>query len=157
MIVPVEEPERTPKASRRLLWVVAALPRDTAPVPLGKRELCGLRLVVFIGADEDMTAAAQALRDDPKARRVFTENKAEAYERFKKLFADRPEPLELTTPDTLPAAVHLVPVPGTDVGGWADELRQRFPKAQKVDVLDPARIAAQMTTTPPPCPPSGER
>ncbi|RSN35212.1 hypothetical protein DMC61_07340 [Amycolatopsis sp. WAC 04169] len=25
MIVPVEEPERTPKASRRLLWVVAAV------------------------------------------------------------------------------------------------------------------------------------
>ncbi|WP_158634079.1 hypothetical protein [Amycolatopsis sp. WAC 04169] len=46
---------------------------------------------------------------------------------------------------------------GIDVEAWADELRQRFPEAQKVDVLDPARIAAQMTATPPPCPPSGER
>ncbi|UMP03984.1 permease-like cell division protein FtsX [Amycolatopsis sp. EV170708-02-1] len=185
MIVPVEEPERTPKASRRLLWVVvaaaalvlaavattavvllnqvaerpvpAALPRDTAPVPLGERELCGLRLAMFIDADEDMVAAARTLQDDQKARRVLTETKAEAYERFKKLFADRPELLELTTPDTLPAVVHLVPVAGTDVPAWADELRQRFPKAKKVDVLDPARIAAQLTTTPSPCPPSGER
>ncbi|MFD5245368.1 permease-like cell division protein FtsX [Amycolatopsis sp. NPDC058340] len=181
----MEEPERTPKASRRLLWVVAAvavvvlaavvttavvvlnqvtekpvpaaLPRDAAPVPLGKRELCGLRLAVFIDTDEDMIATAQALRDDRKARRVLTETKAEAYERFKMLFADRPELLELTTPDTLPAVVHLVPVAGTDVQAWAGELRQRFPKAEKVDVLDPARIAAQLTTTPPPCPPSGER
>ncbi|MFE6617472.1 permease-like cell division protein FtsX [Amycolatopsis sp. NPDC057786] len=181
----MEQPERTPKAPRRLLWVVgvvavlvvaavvttavvvlnrvtdppapAALPRDTVPVPLGERELCGLRVLMAVGADADMTTAAQALRDDPKARRVFTETKAQAYQRFKKIFADRPELLELTTPDTLPAAVHVVPVAGTDVEGWANELRQRFPDAEKVDVLDPARIAAQMTTTPPPCPPSGER
>ncbi|MER6670880.1 permease-like cell division protein FtsX [Amycolatopsis japonica] len=185
MIVPVEEPERTPKASRRLLWVVAAvavlvlaavattavvvlnqvtgkpvpaaLPRDTVPVPLGERELCGLRLLVAVGADADMATAAQALQDDPKARRVLTETKAQAYERFKKLFADRPELLKLVTPDTLPASVHLVPLAGTDAEGWANELRQRFPKAEKVDVLDPARIAAQLTTTPPSCPPSGER
>lgn len=186
MIVPVDEPEPAPKAPRRLLWVVgvvavlvvaaavvttaavvlnqvtgkpvpAALPRDTAPVPLGERELCGLRLLMALSDDTDMTATAQALRDDPKARRVLTETKAQAYERFKKLFADRPDLLELVTRDTLPAAVHLVPVAGTDVEGWANELRQRFPGVEKVDVLDPARIAAQMTTTPPPCPPSGER
>lgn len=135
----------------------AALPRDTVPVPLGERELCGLRLLMAIGADADMAVAAQVLQDDPKARRVFTETKAQAYERFKKLFADRPEMLKLATPDVLPAAVHLVPVAGTDVEVWANELRRRFPRAEKVDVLDPARIAAQMTTTPPPCPPSGER
>ncbi|MFI0798550.1 permease-like cell division protein FtsX [Amycolatopsis lurida] len=181
----MEQPERTPKAPRRLLWVVgvvavlvvaaavttgavvlnratdppapAALPRDTVPVPLGERELCGLRLLVAVGADADMAVAAEALRDDPKARRVFTETKARAYERFKQLFADRPELLRSVTPDLLPAAVHLVPVAGIDVEAWANELRQRFPKAEKVDVLDPARIAAQLTTTPPPCPPSGER
>ncbi|WP_410649321.1 permease-like cell division protein FtsX [Amycolatopsis sp. cmx-4-54] len=181
----MEEPEPTPKAPRRLLWVVgvvavlvvaagvttavivvnrvtdapapAALPRDTVPVPLGERELCGLRLLMAVGPDADMAVAAQALQDDPKARRVLTETKAQAYERFKKLFADRPDMLELATPDLLPAAVHLVPVAGTDVEAWANELRQRFPKAEKVEVLDPARIAAQMTTTPPPCPPSGER
>ncbi|UUV33624.1 permease-like cell division protein FtsX [Amycolatopsis roodepoortensis] len=181
----MEQPERTPKAPRRLLWVVgvvavlvvaavvttavvvlnrvtdppapAALPRDTGPVPLGERELCGLRLAVFIDADEDMNTAAQALRDDPKARRVFTETKAQAYERFKELFANKPELLENATPDALPAVVHLVPVAGTDVEAWANELRQRFPEAKNVDVLDPARIAAQLTATPPPCPPSGER
>ncbi|MFC3448983.1 permease-like cell division protein FtsX [Amycolatopsis speibonae] len=174
-----------PRASHRLLWVLgavavlvvaaavttavvvlgkvadppapAALPRDTVPAPLGERELCGIELVVYIETDEGMTRAAQALRDDPKARRVLTETKAEAYERFKKIFADRPELVKLTTPDALPAVLHLVPVAGTDPEAWANELRQRFPEAKKVDVLDPATVAAKLNTTPPPCPPEGER
>jgi len=185
MIVPVEEDASKPKASGWLLWVLgavavlvvaaavttavvvlnrvtepptpAALPRDTVPVPLGKRELCGLRLVVYIETDEGMTRAAQALRDDQKARRVLTETKAESYERFKKIFADKPELVKLTTPDVLPAVVHLVPVAGTDPETWANELRQRLPEATKVDVLDPVAAAAKMKTTTPPCPPEGER
>ncbi|MFI6306601.1 permease-like cell division protein FtsX [Amycolatopsis thailandensis] len=176
---------REPRASNWLLWVLgavgvlivaaavttavvvlnkvaeppapSALPRDTAPVPLGKRELCGIRLVVYIETDEGMTRAAQVLRDDQKARRVLTETKAESYERFKKLFADQPELVKLTTPDVLPAAVHLVSVAGTDPETWAKELRQRLPEATKVDILDPAGVAAKMKTTPPPCPPEGER
>jgi hypothetical protein len=136
---------------------VAALPRDTTPVPLGKRELCGIRLVMFIETDEDMAVVAQALRDDPKARRVLTETKAQAYERFKKLFASQPERLALTPPEAIPAGVHLLPATGTDPEGWAAELRQRFPQATGVDVLDPAPIARQMKTTLPPCPPNGER
>ncbi|WP_340683238.1 hypothetical protein LCL61_32245 [Amycolatopsis coloradensis] len=100
------EPERTPKAPRRLLWVVGT----PFPSRWGSGELCGLRLLVSVGTDADMTVAAQALRDDPKARRVLTDTKAEASERFKKIFADRPEMLELATPD---------------------ELRQRIPKAEK--------------------------
>ncbi|ANN16687.1 hypothetical protein SD37_14155 [Amycolatopsis orientalis] len=181
----MEEPERIPKAPRRLLWVAgivavlfaaavvttavvvlnrvtdppapAALPRDTVPVPLGKREFCGIHLLMYLESDESMTLAAQAFQDDQKARRVLTETKAEAYERFKKLFADRPDLLEVVRPETLSAAVHLVPVAGTDAEAWAKDLRQRFPQAEKVEVLDPAPIAEQMKTTLPPCPPGGER
>ncbi|HET6287905.1 MAG TPA: permease-like cell division protein FtsX [Amycolatopsis sp.] len=136
---------------------VVVLPRDAEPVPLGGRELCGIRLVIYAETDEAMRAIAQALREEPKARRVLTETKKEAYERFKKLFANDPELVRLTRPDVLPADVHLLPVAGTDFPALADELRRRFPEAQKVDVLDPAAIAAEMTVTPPPCPPEGER
>ncbi|MEV7555104.1 permease-like cell division protein FtsX [Amycolatopsis sp. NPDC089917] len=181
----MEEETGKPRASNRLLWVLgvvgvlvvaaavttavvvlnrfaeppapAALPRDAVPAPLGKRELCGIQLVVYIETDDGMTRAAQALRDDQKARRVLTETKAESYERFKKIFANQPELVKLTTPDALPAAVHLVPVAGTDPEAWANELRRRFPEAKKVDVLDPAGLAAKMKTTLPPCPPEGER
>ncbi|WP_074975729.1 permease-like cell division protein FtsX [Amycolatopsis regifaucium] len=134
-----------------------ALPRDAEPVPLGGRELCGKRLMISAETDEAMRAIAQALREEPKARRVLTETKKESYERFKKLFANDPELVRLTRPEVLPAVVHLLPVAGTDFPALADELRRRFPEAQKVDVLDPAAIAAEMTVTPPPCPPEGER
>ncbi|WP_414937557.1 permease-like cell division protein FtsX [Amycolatopsis sp. cmx-11-51] len=136
---------------------VVAQPRDTTPAALGKRELCGIQLVMYVETDQDMTAAAEKLREDPKARRVLTETKRQAYERFREMFASRPDLLEQTSQDALPAVVHLVPVTGTDPEAWAADLRQRFPKATKVDVLDPAPIAARMKVTPPPCPPSGER
>ncbi|OXM44627.1 hypothetical protein [Amycolatopsis alba] len=92
------------------------------PAPLGKRELCGIQLVVYIETDEGMTLAAQALRDDPKARRVLTETKAEAYERFKKIFADRPELVKL---------VHLVPVAGTDPEAWATSCGSDSPSRRR--------------------------
>ncbi|MEU3626672.1 permease-like cell division protein FtsX [Amycolatopsis coloradensis] len=136
---------------------LVAQPRDTAPAALGERELCGIELVMYVETDQDLTATAEKLREDPKARRVLTETKQQAYERFKEMFANRPELLGQTSPDSLPAVVHLVPVAGTDPEAWAADLRQRFPEAEKVDVLDPAPIAARMKVTPPPCPPSGER
>lgn len=187
MIVPVEEPERKPSASHRLLWVfgvvavlvaaavvtvtvvvldrvaetpapaAAALPRDTEPVPLGARKLCGAWMIVSADTDEAMTRLSRAFRDDPKARRVFTETKEQAYARFKELFAEDKELLSQVRPKDLPAAVHVLPVAGTDLAAWENELRQRFPEASKVQVNDQKRFVAELPTSVslPPCPPGG--
>ncbi|MFK0251754.1 permease-like cell division protein FtsX [Amycolatopsis azurea] len=136
-----------PKASGWLLWVLGAV--AVLVVAAGVTTA-----VVVLNRVAEPPAPAAGFRDDPRARRVLTETKAEAYERFKKLFADKPELVELTTPDVLPA---VVPVAGTDPEAWANELRQRLPEATKVDVLDPAAAAAQLKTTTTPCPPEGER
>ncbi|GAA4527196.1 permease-like cell division protein FtsX [Amycolatopsis samaneae] len=134
------------------------LPVDTGPVPAAGRNVCGSSVVVYFETDEQMTRASGSFHGDPKTRRVFTETKAEAYERFKRIFAEHPETLRLTRPDTLPASLDLLPQRGVNLEEWAAELRGRYPEAKKVDVLDLAHLPPGLPTpaTMPSCPPSGE-
>jgi hypothetical protein len=133
------------------------LPVDTNPVPLAGHNLCA-SVAVYFRTDDEMRAAAPSFHDDPKARRVFVETKAEAFVRFKKVFKDEPELLQSTQPDALPATVSLLAVPGTDLKAWARELHARFPNADQVQVNDLNAAAAQLelTAPPPKCPREGE-
>ncbi len=133
------------------------LPVDRDPAPLAGHQLCASVLVYF-RTDEAMRAAARSFHDDPKARRVYVETKAEAYTRFKGIFKDQPELLGSTRPDSLPASVSLLAVPGTDLKAWAQELHGRFAEAEHVKVVDLDATAAQLklTAPPPKCPREGE-
>jgi hypothetical protein len=150
-------------AGAGLAFFVAALvrppdlPVDTNPVPLGDHQLCAAVVMSFT-TDEEMRLAAGTIHDDPKARRVFVETKAEAYTRFKRIFKDQTELLQQTSPDALPASVQLIAVPGTDLKVWAQELHARFKTADRVTVTDlNATIDQLKPTAPPPrCPREGE-
>jgi hypothetical protein len=150
-------------AGAGLAFFVAALirppdlPVDPDPVPLAGHDLCA-SVAVYFGTDDAMREAAGSFHDDPKARRVFVETKAEAYARFKRVFEDQPEVLASTRPDSLPASVSLLAVPGTDLRAWAQELHARFPHADQVKVNDLNALAGQLelTAPPPKCPRAGE-
>jgi hypothetical protein len=133
------------------------LPVDTNPVPLADHHLCAAVVVSFT-TDQEMRLASGTFHDDPKVRRVFVETKAEAYARFKQIFKDQTELLQLTQPDSLPASVSLLAVPGTDLKAWAQELHARFTNAERVTVTDLDATVKQLkpTAPPPKCPREGE-
>jgi hypothetical protein len=133
------------------------LPVDPDPAPLADHRLCAA-VVVYFHTDPEMRLASGTFRDDPKARRVFVETQAEAYTRFKRIFKDETELLQLTQPDSLPASVSLLAVPGTDLNAWAQELHARFPNADRVTVTDLDATVKQLkpTAPPPKCPREGE-
>lgn len=87
---------------------------------------CPGRVIVYFHTDEEMTAAAEKLREDPRVMLVQTETKAEAYKRFKEIFADQPELVELARPEALPASVRVRPADGIDVRRLTDWLREDF-------------------------------
>ncbi|MFD9960904.1 hypothetical protein [Amycolatopsis sp. NPDC058986] len=135
-----------------------ALPVDTNPVPAAGRNVCGASVTMYFDTDEMMTRASGSFHGDPKTRRVFTETRAEAWERFKRIFADHPNLVENSDPAAMPASLNLLPQRGVDLEEWAAELRRRYPEAKKVVVLDPAHPPPGMpaATATPSCPPSGE-
>ncbi|MEU4673145.1 permease-like cell division protein FtsX [Amycolatopsis sp. NPDC023774] len=49
----------------------------------------------------------QSLQNNPGVESVVYENRDQAYERFKKIFASQPELLELTGPEALPASLQV--------------------------------------------------
>jgi hypothetical protein len=73
-------------------------------------------------ADDEMRVAADALRDDPRAARVLTETRDEAFARFKKIFADQPDMLELVRPESMPAAIEVLTVDDVDPAALAADL-----------------------------------
>jgi cell division protein FtsX len=83
---------------------------------------CADTVIVYFRTDEEMTAAAAELREDPRVASVRTETKAEAYERFKEIFADQPELVEMARPETMPASVKAGPARDVDSERLADQL-----------------------------------
>ena len=135
-------------------------PADTVPAPLAGHTPCRA-VQLYFPQDADMTAASGTFRDDPRVLRVFVETKAEAYERFKVLFKDNEELVRLTPPASLPASVELTVKPGTDLEGFAAELRPRYPKTRDVKVQDSDKmtVGVPKESIPAwwkPCPASGE-
>lgn len=98
-----------------------------------------LQVRVYFGldeADENMHATGEVLRDDPRVADVEEETQAQAYERFKEIFADQPELLELARPDSLPASLGLVPADDVGVGELAEELRTELTDVGVDEIVD---------------------
>ncbi|WIX78236.1 permease-like cell division protein FtsX [Amycolatopsis carbonis] len=111
------------------------LPVDRTPVPLAGHRPCAA-VEVWFDDDQAMRFAADQVRNDPKARRVYTETKAAAWVRFKEIFKDEPDLLATTDPSAIPGSVTVVPFPGTDLKAYAAELGRRFPNTRRAEDLD---------------------
>ncbi|WP_134662234.1 MULTISPECIES: permease-like cell division protein FtsX [unclassified Amycolatopsis] len=137
---------------------VAGYALPDGAIPIGDRDVCANTVTVMLGTDAEMMAVARALRGDPRVLRSYTETKQDGYVRFRKMFANEPELLELTSADALPASVTVVPKDQTDTEGIAEQLRVQFPEARKVS--DNTELRSRITGPgyrDPTCPPSGER
>lgn len=111
--------------------------------------------------DDEMARIAGVVHLDPRARKVYTETRTEAYQRFQQIFADQPDLIAGARPEALPASVTITATDGTDLHAWATELTKTFPSATSVRPLiraevEPAMAARYGTEGLRPCPPSGE-
>ncbi|GAB3461603.1 permease-like cell division protein FtsX [Actinophytocola sediminis] len=84
-------------------------------------------------ADENMRLAAEVLRADPRVQQIATETQAEAFERFKELYADDPELLEQVTPDVMSAAVEILPVDSLSTDELAKDLEGELTGAANIE------------------------
>ncbi|GAA3531582.1 hypothetical protein GCM10022222_13340 [Amycolatopsis ultiminotia] len=134
----------------------AELPVDRTPVPLAQHRPCAA-VQLFLDDDETMRRTAQALAGDPQARRVFVQTKAESYARFRELYQDDPELMAQVRPEDIPGSVTVIPMPHTDLQGYAADLRKRHPEAD-VQVLDGTAFRQQVRPGEPGpvCPRAGE-
>ena len=91
-------------------------------------------IVYFAGPDPDsvMRQAAEELDGDERIASVETETQQEAYERFKQVFAEQPELVELARPEALPASVTLLPADGLYPGDLVDALTDELPEIDSV-------------------------
>lgn len=85
-------------------------------------------IAFFDGDDPDsaMRQAAEALDEDDRIDWVRTETQQEAYERFKEIFAEQPDLVEMARPEALPASVTLLPAEGVYPGDLADAITGKF-------------------------------
>jgi FtsX extracellular domain len=92
-------------------------------------------VIYFTGPDPDpvMRAAAAELRDDERFESVREETRQQAYTRFKEIFADQPELVELARPDALPASVTLLVRKGSTAERVVGALRMEYPEAEVAD------------------------
>ncbi|MFD2473654.1 permease-like cell division protein FtsX [Amycolatopsis silviterrae] len=104
-----------------------------------------------------LAAVARVLRGDPRLLRSCTQTRQDGYARFRKMFANQPDLLDLLEPDAVPASVTVVPKNQADTEGFAEQLRVQFPAARKVS--DDTDFRSRITGPgyrDPTCPPSGE-
>lgn len=130
-------------------------------IPLPGHQVCADQVRINVDTDARMTQIADAVRNDPQVRVVYTQTQQQAFEQYKQEFADQPDLLALARPGVLPALVLVVPVAGTDAHQFADTLRTEFADAKDVRPLtqaDSAKAPASEGETAPatPCPASGE-
>lgn len=128
----------------------SAAPRD--PMPLGDRQLCTDRVLLFIEGDDNMMRIAVKLSNDPQIAKVYTETTQQVDDHYRQIFADRPEILELAKKGGLGATLHVVPAAQVDTRELADRLRTKVPEASKVDPILRDAIPPGITEAPPPCP-----
>lgn len=140
-----------------------AVPKVPAPIiPMVGHNVCADHIVVYLETDERMAQLAQRIHTDPRARKLYTETKQEAFERFEQMFKDQPELRDNARPEALPASVTIVPGDDVDLRSWADELHATIPEATRVQPIIGADVLATLTPRygtadlSPPCPPSGE-
>lgn len=120
-------------------------PTGTA-VPGGVTDCVAGRIVVFFKTDEQMREAGDQLQNDARVTGLERETKAEAYMRYKQIFANQPELVNLARPDSLPASVQVTPATGVAKDQLMAELRQQLPAADRIDDL--CKFSDRMTVPP---------
>lgn len=83
--------------------------------------------------DYQMQAAVDKLRNDSRFDSAHGRTQQETYQEFKRLFADDPELVSLTRPESLPATVILTVRPGTTAKQLEKPLQEEFP-GRKISV-----------------------
>jgi cell division transport system permease protein len=105
-----------------------------------RRWKSGVEFEVFMdeAATKQQIADVRAeLESDPEVKRFFYLDKQDAYEEFKRLFEDKPDLVEATTPDALPTSFRIAP---TEVE-LTDELTGRYATLAGVDEVITAQEA----------------
>jgi cell division protein FtsX len=110
---------------------VLLLNRDSTDDAAAPR-LC-LEIDIFFKADADMTRAADRLRTDPDVTKLVVETKQQSFERYKRLFADQPELLQLVRVEAMPARVGLEPAHNMNRVDLANKLKPMFPAGEVQD------------------------
>lgn len=91
-------------------------------------------IAYFDGGDPDsvMRRAAKTLAGDEQVTWVQTETRQQAYQRFRRIFAQQPDLLELVRPEALPASVTLLPADGVYPGDLAKAITGELPEIDSV-------------------------
>ncbi|SFP83989.1 hypothetical protein SAMN05421810_103574 [Amycolatopsis arida] len=97
---------------------------------------CPREVVVSFRTDADMFAGAERVAGIVDVESVATETQQQAYERFREIFKDRPDLLEIARPEALPASITVLPTVSADRDGLVAALRAQLPMADEVDALD---------------------
>lgn len=97
-------------------------------------------------ADANMRVVADALRDDKQVAAIGTEDRQQAFARFKEIFKDQPELLKIARAEALPASVYVLPVRGVKPEDLAARIRAEFPTAGDI-TPDACRVTP--TSAPP--------
>ncbi|GAB3576436.1 hypothetical protein GCM10027445_40550 [Amycolatopsis endophytica] len=146
-----------------LLW-----PGDEKPVlgpapviPRTGHQVCADNIMINTDTDAEMSRIANAVRADPRARKVYTETRDEAFARFKDLFKDQPDLLAHARAEALPFSVTVTAAGDVDLHAWAAELTATFPEATSVRPMIRSEVLAGLppsygTEAPAPCPAGGE-
>ncbi|MBB4907955.1 permease-like cell division protein FtsX [Actinophytocola algeriensis] len=92
-------------------------------------------------ADDAMRLAARTLRDDPRVAEIGERSREQTYDRFKKLYADKPEMLEAARLEAMPASLMIRPADDVSPERLADDLRAELTTADRVDALPCVRAA----------------
>lgn len=98
---------------------------------------CSMEVTVFLDTDEEMRQVVEKLRGDRRVDALTTETKQQAYERFKVIFKDQPELVELARPEALPASVRVTPAGRMPTTELLRQLRAEFPGENKVNSVLP--------------------
>ena len=102
---------------------------------------------IDLHSDQDMAAAAVKVRADHLDADVVEQTQQQSYEEFKRLFADQPELLKIARPESLPAAVKIMPKPGVSAIALADRLTKEFPPPAEVRKYVCSELQSLVPTT----------
>ena len=94
---------------------------------------CVRQMIVYFDGpdpDQDMRAAAAELRDDSRFESVREETRQQAFKRFKEIYKDQPNLVDLARPEALPASVTLMVRKGTTGKQVKNALQAEFPDAE---------------------------
>ena len=90
---------------------------------------------IYLKTDDAMTQATAKVRAEHQDADVAGQTQQQSYEEFQRLFADQPELLKTTRPESLPAVVKVMPKPGVSASAVADRITKEFPPPAQVERL----------------------